>query len=55
MSMKIKFSYTEESEANLFIKLLSPIFHLFKVKKSTGTPPYNLIYFTPKNARKHDK
>ena len=55
MSMKIRVSYTEETEKTLIMKLLAPIIPLFNVKKIEGTPPYNLLYFTPKNARKHNK
>lgn len=50
--MKIKVSYNEEHEANLILSLLKPILPLFRVKKSTGTPPYKHLYFTPKNSEK---
>lgn len=55
--MKIKISYTgeEESELQGLVELLKPILDRFKVKKSTGTPPYNHLYFTPKNQKKPDK
>ena len=52
MSMKIKVSYEREEEASQIIDLLKPIIDRFKVKKSTGTPPYNHLYFTPKNSGK---
>lgn len=55
--MKIKVSYTgeEENEVQRLVELLKPILDRFKVKKSTGTPPYNHLYFTPKNQKKLDK
>lgn len=52
MSMKIKVSYTEEAEAETVLALMKPIIGRFKVKKSTGTPPYKHLYFTPKKAEK---
>ena len=55
MSMKIKVSYTKATEETLIMKLLAPIMSLFKVKKCEGTPPYHLIYFTPKKGGKADK
>lgn len=50
MSMKIKVSYSEDHEANLVLSLLKPILPLFKVKKSTGTPPFKHLYFTPRKS-----
>lgn len=50
MSMKIKVSYSEDHEANMILSLLKPILPLFKVKKSTGTPPYKHLYFTPRKS-----
>ena len=52
MSMKIKVSYEREEEASLVMDLLKPLLSRFKVKKSTGTPPYKHLYFTPKKAEK---
>lgn len=53
MSMKITVSYTEEAEAEAVLNLMKPILGRFKVKKSTGKPPYNHLYFMPKNSGKH--
>lgn len=50
MSLKIKVSYSEDHEANLVLSLLKPILPLFKVKKSTGTPPFKHLYFTPRKS-----
>jgi len=52
--MKIKVSYTQEEEvqAGAVLELLKPILGRFKIKKSTGTPPYNHLYFTPRNVKK---
>lgn len=55
MSLKIKVSYTEDGEAAMILKLLKPILGRFKVKKSTGTPPYNHLYFTLINDEKSAK
>lgn len=52
MSVKIRVSYTEESEADSVLQLLKPILDRFKVRKSTGTPPYKHLYFTLKNGVK---
>lgn len=52
MSIKIKVSYTEEAEAQTILDLLKPVIGWFKVKKSTGTPPYKHLYFTPRNKKK---
>lgn len=52
MSLKIKVSYTEDAEEKLILTLLKPISSRFKVKKSTGTSPYKLLYFAPKNGEK---
>lgn len=51
MSMKIKVSYTEDTEERAIMGLLKPLLAVYKVKKSTGTPPYKHLYFTPKNAK----
>ncbi len=50
--MKIHISYETEEEVKSVIELLKPVIDRFKVKKSTGTPPYKHIYFTPKNGAK---
>lgn len=55
MSMKIKISYTEESEANEAMRLLQPLAGCFKIKKSDGTPPYKHIYFNPTKHAKRNK
>lgn len=52
MSMKIKVSYTDDQEADTVLTLLEPIKARFKVKKSTGTPPYKHIFFTPRKGEK---
>jgi hypothetical protein len=50
--VKIHISYKEKEEALEAIKLLKPILPRFKVKKSTGRPPYKHIYFIPKKCGK---
>lgn len=55
MSMKIRISYTEDEEALSIMALLKPILGRFKIKKSTGTPPYKHLYFTPTKAEKTTK
>lgn len=52
--MKIKVSYTGEEENDLcrLVELLKPILCHFKVKKNTGTPPYNHLYFISKDQKK---
>lgn len=52
--MKIKISYEEREavEVQRLVELLKPILDRFKLKKSTGTPPYKHLYFTPKNGGK---
>ena len=52
MSMKIKVSYTDDAEERAIMGLLKPLLPRYKVKKSTGTPPYKHLYFTPKNGEK---
>ena len=56
-TMKIKISYEEREavEVQRLVELLKPILDRFKVKKSTGTPPYKHLYFTPKNGGKPRK
>ena len=53
--MKIKVSYTEDAEERAIMGLLKPLLAAYKVKKSTGTPPYKHLYFTPKKAEKAQK
>lgn len=48
MSMKIKVSYTDDAEAASILNLMKLLLVRFKVKKSTGAPPYKYLYFTPK-------
>lgn len=50
MSIKIKVSYSEDHEASLILSLLKPILPMFKVKKSTGSPPYKHLFFMPKKS-----
>lgn len=57
MPIKINISYTPDDEP-LAVKLEGIIKGLLprhKVKKSTGTPPYNHLYFTPTKSEKHTK
>lgn len=42
--MKIKITYQTEQEANRVLKLLQPILHCAKIKKSQAHPPYKHIY-----------
>lgn len=57
MPIKINVSYTPDEEAKIprLESLLKSALPRHKVKKSTGTPPYNHLYFTPKNQKKPDK
>ena len=48
MSIKIKVSYTEDKEALSLLTLLQPIIGRFKVKQSTGKPPFKHLYFMPR-------
>lgn len=52
MSMKIRVSYTDETEADAILRVLQPIADLFNVKKCDGTPPFKHLYFTPKKGGK---
>lgn len=52
MSVKIHVSYETEEEMRAVLNVLQPIMDGFRIKKSTGTPPYNHLYFTPKNGGK---
>lgn len=49
MPVKVKISYTPDEEAKItrLEALLKSLLPRHKVKKSTGTPPYNHLYFTP--------
>ena len=52
MSIKVKVSFTSDAERTYILTLLTPLLDRFKVKESTGTPPYKHLYFTPKNGEK---
>lgn len=52
MSMKIKISYTDDEEERMILSLLKPLSGRYKVKKTTGTPPFKRIYFIPTKAEK---
>lgn len=57
MPIKINVSYTPDEEAKItrLEALLKAVLPHHKVKKSTGTPPYNHMYFTPTKAEKPTK
>jgi len=57
MPIKINVSYTPDEEAKItrLEALLKAVLPHHKVKKSTGTPPYNHLYFTPTKAEKPTK
>ncbi len=57
MPVKVKISYTPDEEAKItrLEALLKSLLPRHKVKKSTGTPPYNHLYFTPTKSEKHTK
>lgn len=57
MSLKIHISYTPEDEAaaERITARIRDILPRHKLKKSTGTPPYNHLYFTPTKSEKHEK
>lgn len=59
MPVKVKISYTPDEEAKItrLETLLKSLLPRHKVKKSTGTPPYNhlYLYFTPTKSEKHTK
>lgn len=57
MPVKVKISYTPDEEAKItrLEALLKAVLPHHKVKKSTGTPPYNHLYFTPTKAEKPTK
>lgn len=52
MSVKVKISYTDEREISAIVPQLKALLPRHKLKKSTGTPPYKHLYFTPKNTPK---
>lgn len=57
MPIKIKISYTPDEEAKIprIEALMKSLLPRHKVKKSTGTPPYNHLYFTPTKAQNPTK
>ena len=57
MPIKINVSYTPDEEAKItrLEALLKSLLPRHKVKKSTGTHPYNHLYFTPTKSEKHEK
>ena len=57
MPIKINVSYTPDEEAKITLleALLKSLLPRHKVKKSTSTPPYNHLYFTPTKSEKHTK
>lgn len=50
--MKIKITYKTEQEADKVLKLLHPMLHYAKVKKSQAHPPYKHIYIELNNPHK---
>lgn len=52
MSVKIHVSYETEEEMRAVLTVLQPVMDSFRIRKSTGKPPYNHLYFTPKNSGK---
>lgn len=57
MPVKIHISYTPDDEplAGQIEALIKSILPRHKVKKGTGTPPYNHLYFTPMKSEKRTK
>lgn len=57
MPIKVNVSYTPDEEAKItrLEALLKSLLPRHKVKKSTGKPPYNHLYFTPKKPGKPTK
>ncbi len=53
--VKIKVSFTEQSEKEEILEIMKPILYRFKVKESKGTPPFFLLFFNPKSAKKPRK
>lgn len=55
--VKVHISYTPDEKAKItrLEALLKSLLPCHKVKKSTGTPPYNHLYFTPKKSDKTTK
>lgn len=57
MSMMIKISYTEDVEADVLMRLLSPIIDLFDIKKTEkeDKQPFKYIYLNPVSLRKRKR
>ena len=55
MSIKIKVSFTNDTERAYILTLFTPLLDRFKVKESNGTSPYRHLYFTPKNSEKRSR
>ena len=57
MSLKIHISYTPEDEAaaERIAAQIRDVIPRHKLKKSTTSPPYKHIYFTPTNSKKSTK
>jgi hypothetical protein len=57
MPVKIHISYTPDDETIVVqaVAHLKGILPALKVKKTPGKPPYNNVYFIPKNAKKPTK
>lgn len=57
MPVKVKISYTPDEEAKItrLETLMKSLLPRHKVKKSTGTPPYKHLYFTPTKAQNPTK
>lgn len=55
--VKIHISYTADDEATVAqaVAYLKGVLPPSKVKKKPGKPPYNSVYFIPKNAAKPTK
>ena len=55
--VKIHISYTLDDEATVAqaVAYLKGILPPVKIKKKQGKPPYNSVYFIPKNAGKPTK
>ena len=57
MPVKVNISYTPDEEAKItrLETLMKSLLPRHKVKKSTGTPPYKHLYFTPTKAQNPTK
>ena len=55
--VKIHISYTPDDEATVAqaVAYLKGILPPVKIKNTPGKPPYNNVYFIPKNAKKPTK